>query len=286
MEIIIIICAVTAVLMVLAAVLIRRENKKIDLTEYDVYDECLPEGFDGARIVHISDFHNSLFGKNNERLISLISEQKPDYIFITGDLLDARRPKFNITDAFVRNIAGIAPIYYCTGNHESRVLSDLKKIEKRFRSCGIKCLRCSFANIKRNGSRVRIIGVDDPSFFKGCQDRKAKEEMMGERVSELTDPDSYNILLAHKPHLFSRYEEAGADLVFSGHAHGGQFRLPFNIPLFTPDEGLFPKYAQGVKESENTRMVISRGLGQSAIPFRLNNSPELVKVTLHSGKKK
>ena len=108
------------------------------------------------------------------------------------------------------------------------------------------------------------------------------EELLYERLSHLCSERDYNILLSHKPNYYRIYESSGADLVFSGHAHGGQFRLPSGIPLYTPDEGFFPRYAQGLHKIGNMILIVSRGLGQSIIPFRINNSPELVIVTLHS----
>lgn len=269
--------------MIIFAAAIYSENKRIDITSYDIYDERLPEGFDGARIVQLSDLHNSSFGKHNVRLISKIKAAEPDYIFITGDYIDSRRTDFKVTDFLSKNITEIAPVYFCTGNHERRHSHILKKLEKSFRKHGIRSLRNSFVYLKRGNSRIRLIGSDDPAFMKRKLEKEEREQLLSERLGHLCSSQDYNILLSHKPEYYKVYESSGAELVFSGHAHGGQFRLPFGIPLYTPDEGFFPKYAQGVHKIGGMTLVVSRGLGQSVIPFRINNSPELVVVTLHCG---
>lgn len=277
-----IISAAVIILIITAAVVIYFSNKRIDLTCYDVYDKRLPEGFDGAKIVQVSDLHNNVFGKRNEQLIKKIKQIKPDYIFITGDFLDARKTKFSVCEQLAENLSSIAPTYYCTGNHEVRIMHFLEKLEKKFRSYGITNLRNKSVWLRRKGSMIRLSGADDPSFFKGVYEREDKEQILSGILDSLVCRESYNILLSHKPGFYNCYENAGFELVFSGHAHGGQFRLPGNIPLYVPDMGMFPKYVQGVSRINNTILVVSRGLGQSIIPFRINNSPELVAVTLHS----
>ena len=281
MEIIVLSFIAAAIIIALSAV-IYYQNKRIDVTRYDVYDEKLPQGFDGVRIVQISDLHNSSFGKHNVRLIGEIKAAEPDYIFITGDYIDARKVDFKATDFLSQNITEIAPVYFCTGNHERRHAYVLKKLEKSFRKHGVRSLRNSYVYLSRSDSRIRLIGSDDPAFLKRKLDNEEKEELLYERLSHLCSERDYNILLSHKLNYYRIYESSGADLVFSGHAHGGQFRFPSGIPLYTPDEGFFPRYAQGLHKIGNMILIVSRGLGQSIIPFRINNSPELVIVTLHS----
>lgn len=273
---------IAAILTVIIVAWIIHDNRKIDVTEYDIYDKNLPEGFDGMRIVQISDFHNSLFGKNNSKLIGLIKDARPDSIFITGDFLDSRKTKFRIAENFAKELSGISSVYYCAGNHESRIPNELKKLETRFRRFGICSLRNRSVVLRRDGSRLQIIGVDDIDFDRDKSiDYDERIEQFIKRIADLNDPDMYSILLSHKPEIFNKYHSTGVNLVFSGHAHGGQVRLPFIGPLFSPNQGLFPEYAQGVRKSDGMTMVISRGLGQSIIPFRINNSPELVIAVLH-----
>lgn len=251
-------------------------NSSPAATQVTVASDALPEAFEGFKIAHVSDLHSAVFGRKNEKLLSLIRAAKPDIIAITGDLIDSRHTDIDSALAFVEAAAEIAPVYYVTGNHESRL--DFDEIEPRLIAAGARVLRNEAEDIGRGGERIRLAGIDDPSFIRTggtAEERAAAElEQLGDGVGTFT------VLLAHRPELVEVYAEYGAGLVLSGHAHGGQVRLPLLGGLYAPGQGLLPEYDSGLYSLGETQMVVSRGLGNSVAPLRVNNRPELVIVTL------
>ena len=251
-------------------------NSSPAATQVTVASGALPEAFEGFKIAHVSDLHNAVFGRKNEKLLSLIRAVKPDIIAITGDLIDSRHTDIDSALAFVEAAAEIAPDYYVTGNHESRL--DFDEIEPRLIAAGARVLRNEAKDIGRGGERIRLAGIDDPSFIRtgGTAEERAAAEL-----EQLGDGGgTFTVLLAHRPELVEVYAEYGAGLVLSGHAHGGQVRLPLLGGLYAPGQGLLPEYDSGLYSLGETQMVISRGLGNSVAPLRVNNRPELVIVTL------
>ncbi|MFR6024029.1 MAG: metallophosphoesterase [Oscillospiraceae bacterium] len=245
-------------------------------TQVTVASGALPEAFEGFKIAHVSDLHNAVFGRKNEKLLSLIRAAEPDIIAITGDLIDSRHTDIDSALAFVEAAAEIAPVYYVTGNHESRL--DFDEIEPRLIAAGARVLRNEAEYIEHGGERIRLAGIDDPSFIRtgGTAEERAAAEL-----EQLGDGGgTFTVLLAHRPELVEVYAEYGAGLVLSGHAHGGQVRLPLLGGLYAPGQGLLPEYDSGLYSLGETQMVVSRGLGNSVAPLRVNNRPELVIVTL------
>ena len=216
-------------------------NKALELNSYTVTSDELPDLFNGFRIAQVSDLHNAGMGKDNEKLISMLKDSTPDIIVITGDMIDSRNTKVDVALNFAEQAVKIAPCYYVTGNHEARVdeYSDLKD---GLLELGVVVLEDARVDIELSGEIITLIGVDDPSFqtdYLFGDD----ETVIKSKLDELTsEDDGYTILLSHRPELFDIYVENGVDLVFSGHAHGGQFRLPFVGGVAAPNQGLFPKY--------------------------------------------
>ena len=251
-------------------------NSSPAATQVTVASGALPEAFEGFKIAHVSDLHNAVFGRKNEKLLSLIRAAKPDIIAITGDLIDSRHTDIDSALAFVEAAAEIAPVYYVTGNHESRL--DFDAIEPRLIAAGARVLRNEAEYIEHGGERIRLAGIDDPSFIRtgGTAEERAAAEL-----EQLGDGGgTFTVFLAHRPELVEVYAEYGAGLVLSGHAHGGQVRLPLLGGLYAPGQGLLPEYDSGLYSLGETQMVVSRGLGNSVAPLRVNNRPELVIVTL------
>ncbi len=256
-------------------------TKTLTVTEYDLLDSNIPDAFDGYRIVQISDLHNAEFGKDNSRLITKIKEANPDIIVITGDYVDKRRPNADISVDLTRELVKIAPCYYVTGNHEARLGETFSYLEENLKELGVTVLRNNTADITRNGEKISISGVDDPAFADDSFFGLLSSSIIEQEIQDIETGEDYNILLSHHPEHFELYKEKGFNLVFSGHTHGGQFRIPFVGGVFAPDQGIFPKYDAGLFEEDGTSMIISRGIGNSIIPFRINNFPEIVVVNLH-----
>lgn len=257
-------------------------NTALMRTTIRVSSQNLPDSFDGFRIAHISDLHNTEFGRNNEKLLSLLRDAKPSIIAITGDMIDSRDTKVEIALEFAREAVTIAPCYYVTGNHESRV-PEYRTLKEGLLSLGVSVLEDASARIQRSGESITVLGVQDPSFQTSYLFGDANSAMEQKLSTLMPEENTFTLLLSHRPELFEVYAEAGVDLTLSGHAHGGQFRIPFLGGLVAPNQGFFPEYDAGLYTRGRTNMVVSRGLGNSIIPLRINNRPEVVLIELDSG---
>lgn len=256
-------------------------NTALEVNTYTVIGSRIPKGFSGFRIAQISDLHNASFGENNERLLSLLEEAQPDMIAITGDLIDSRRTDVEVALRFAREAVKIAPCYYVTGNHEARV-SVYAELKAGLEAAGVTVLENEKVTIQRSGEEITVLGVDDPSFLADYLFGDAAEVTEQALADLAAEEDSYTVLLAHRPELFQVYADSGIDLVFSGHAHGGQFRIPLIGGLVAPNQGFFPQYDSGLHTQGSTNMLVSRGLGNSIVPLRINNRPEIVVAVLQS----
>ena len=272
----------TVVITVLVSLLIWTVwgNTALEIYEFQVSIDQIPESFSGFRIAQISDLHNAEFGESNSKLIELLSQSDPDIIVLTGDLIDSRQTDIDVALAFAQEAMKIAPVYYVSGNHEARV-REYEDLKMDLLEAGVTVLENQKVQITREGENITLMGIDDPSFWEdylfgdsASVARQAIEDLQNES-------DGYTILLSHRPELFDVYVDTGMDLVFSGHAHGGQFRLPFIGGLVAPNQGFFPEYDAGLFSEVNTTMIVSRGVGNSIIPIRFNNRPEIVVVELH-----
>ncbi len=277
----IIVLTVIAILLAILIIWIIWGNTALELNVFQTTSDDLPISFDGFRIAQVSDLHNAEMGKDNEKLISMLKDAAPNIIVITGDMIDSRNTKIDIALSFAEQAVKIAPCYYVTGNHEARI-DEYRDFKEGLLELGVVVLEDACIEIELSGETITLIGVDDPSF-KTDYLFGDDETVIKSKLNELTsEDDGYTILLSHRPELFDVYVESGVDLVFSGHAHGGQFRLPFIGGVAAPNQGLFPKYDAGIYTEGNTNMVVSRGIGSSIIPFRVNNRPEVILVELHS----
>lgn len=273
------ICILSGILLILI-VWTAWGNAALELNTYTISSRGLPDAFDGYRIAQVSDLHNAEFGGGNQRLLDMLREAEPDMIAITGDLIDSRKTNIAVALAFAEEAVRIAPCYYVSGNHETRV-PEYREFKAGLEAAGVTVLDDARVEIEISGKSITIIGVNDPSFLADYLTSDAA--VMDRKLSELSSEDaSFTILLSHRPELFDTYAAHDMDLVLTGHAHGGQFRLPLIGGLIAPNQGLFPKYDDGLYSEGNTNMIVSRGLGNSIIPFRFNNRPEVVLIELKS----
>ena len=273
--------AVVAIVLVALVIGIAWGNTALELNTYTISSSKLPQSFDGYRIAHISDLHNAEMGKDNEKLLTMLRDADPDMIAITGDLVDSRNTDIKVALQFVREAVKIAPCYYVTGNHEARI-SEYNELKAGMEAAGVTVLEDAQTDISLTGEFIRLIGVNDPSYQTDYLFGDAKT-VMNTKLEELhTEDDGFTILLSHRPELFATYAEHDVDLVLSGHAHGGQFRMPFIGGLVAPNQGLFPEYDAGIYTEGNTNMLVSRGIGNSILPFRINNRPEVILIELQA----
>lgn len=257
------------------------QNNSIESTYYSIASDQLSKNFDEYRIIQISDLHNKDFGSN---LKVLVANEDPDIIVVTGDIIDRNRTNVSVALEAFEWMLEIAPVYFVTGNHEyaSGVYDD-------FRASMLELGVIDFDNsseiIEIEGNRIGLVGIEDPLFLTRDDIEEAGNYdlailgPLNQLVEELNA--DYTILLSHRAELLYLYAQANIDLAITGHAHGGQIRLPFLEGLFAPGQGFLPKYTAGVYEKEDTLMVVSRGLGNSVFPIRVNNRPELVVISLH-----
>lgn len=273
------ICVLSGILLILI-VWTAWGNAALELNTYTISSRGLPDAFDGYRIAQVSDLHNAEFGDGNQRLLDMLREAEPDMIAITGDLIDSRKTNIAVALAFAEEAVRIAPCYYVSGNHEARV-PEYRELKAGLEAAGVTVLDDARVEIEISGKSITVIGVNDPSFHADYLTSDAA--VMDRKLSELPSEDAgFTILLSHRPELFDTYAAHNMDLVLTGHAHGGQFRLPLIGGLIAPNQGLFPKYDDGLYSEGNTSMIVSRGLGNSIIPFRFNNRPEVVLIELKS----
>ena len=273
--------AVAAAVLVALVIWIAWGNTALELNTYTISSSKLPQSFDGYRIAHVSDLHNTEMGKDNEKLLAMLRDADPDMIAITGDLIDSRNTDIEVALQFVREAVKIAPCYYVTGNHEARV-NEYGELKAGMEAAGVTVLEDARTEIGMEGKTITLIGVNDPSYQTDYLFGDS-ETVMNTKLEELhSEKDGFTILLSHRPELFDAYTDHGMDLVLSGHAHGGQFRLPFIGGLVAPNQGLFPEYDAGIYTDGNTNMLVSRGVGNSILPFRINNRPEVILIELQA----
>lgn len=274
----IVVCAVVAAVLLALVIWIAWGNQAVEQTVYTITSKDIPESFHGYRIAQVSDLHNTQIGRDNEKLLALLRESDPDIIAFTGDLIDYYHTDIDVAVRFAEEAMKIAPCYFVSGNHEARE-SDYPLLKEELAKLGVVLLENKTERLERNGESISLLGVDDPMIF---EERSSASfaQIMRSNLYFLSDEASYTILLSHRPELLEVYSESQMDLVLTGHAHGGQFRLPFVGGLLVPNQGWFPKYDAGLFTEGSTQMIISRGIGNSLFPFRVNNRPELVLVEL------
>ncbi|WP_381426424.1 metallophosphoesterase [Sporosarcina thermotolerans] len=238
----------------------------------------IPTSFDNYRIVQLSDIHDSEFGEDNSKLVNKVKQLSPNAIFITGDFIDGNRYDLEQSLKIIRQLQAVAPFFYVTGNHEIST-NDVEFIKGKLDELGVHVLT-NESIIIGDEVKIAIGGIDDPLSSSLAEEQYVEEAL--EKAFEDVPEDMFKMLLSHRPYELDSYVTKRIDLVFSGHAHGGQIRIPGIGALIAPGQGWFPEYTSGIHEKSGTHLVISRGLGNSIIPIRVFNQPEIVVVTLKS----
>ena len=275
-----IIILISILLIFLVCLYLYYENNYLQVSNYTIESDKIPKDFNKFKIVHISDFHNTKSKKLKDNLIKEIKNNKPNIIALTGDLIDANKTDIDIAISFVKKINNVAPIYYVTGNHEANI-NNYDELKEKLKNNKVIVLDDNVEKLKINDKEINLIGINDPQMSHNDYSKDSvivKDKL----ISIQYNKNNFNILLSHRPELIKTYAEYSFDLVLSGHAHGGQIRIPFIGGLVAPNQDLFPKYTSGIYEVANTKMIVSRGIGNSILPFRIYNRPELVVIELNN----
>lgn len=270
---------ITLVLLIGSCLFLYYENNSIVISKYSYTNEKIPSSFKNLKILQISDFHNAQFGKNQSLVVKKIKQCEPDIIVITGDLIDRRRYDLEKSMDLVKQIVNIAPVYYVSGNHEAWS-GHYDEIKKALLNENVKVLDNDTVEIEKGKDSITLIGVKDPDFLTSNYIDGTDYSELEKYLDYVSKDNDFEILLSHRPELMWLYNKYKVDLVFTGHVHGGQIRLPFVGGIIGPDQGFFPKYDAGEFVEGGTTMILSRGLGNSVFPFRIFNRPELVLVEL------
>lgn len=258
------------------------DSNRFVVRNYHVKDKRIYKNF---RMVVLADLHNKRYGKHNEQLLKAIRECEPDLILVAGDIPTAKpKKKLDVAIEFMSELVKDFPVYYGNGNHEHRMkiypetYGDMYEVyEKALREMGVKLLVNEHACLPEYG--ITIYGAEiDKYYYTRFGIRPMDQGYLKELLGKL-EKDDYSILIAHNPDYFPKYAEWGADLVLSGHIHGGMVRIPFlGKGVVSPNVRFFPKYDGGEFHIGQSTMVLSRGLGMHTIPIRLFNPGEVVVI--------
>ncbi len=270
----ILITMIALTVLILLTVFLYFQNNIIDVTKYKIKSEECGK----LKIVQLSDLHSKPFGK----VLKKVKEINPDIICITGDYINDKCKNKEKMLEYGKELVKIAKVYYITGNHERR-LENFDELMQELSNIGFTVLLNSVSVFNDKGFDVYILGLDEnQADFKDYKARRNGTFIykdMSSYFNEIQNKSGFKIVLSHFPENFEKIEEMNYsqydfDLQLSGHAHGGQFCLPFIGPVFSPGQGLFPKYAKG-SFGERPKLIVSRGLGNAEFPFRLFNHPEI-----------
>lgn len=229
-----------------------------------------------VRFALVTDLHSCYYGKDQSQLIRMIDKEKPDAILLSGDIFDDRLGQKNAR-IFIEGVADRYPCFYVTGNHEfwSKKEDEMKEF---LASKGVTVLEGNARNISINGNDIDICGVDDPTYM-----TESEWEERLDRADKESNSGNYRILLSHRPEKVEAYKKYDFDLILCGHAHGGQWRIPFTKRgVAAPNQGLFPAYVDGLYDLDNgSEMIVSRGLARERMPYpRFFNHPEVVIIDI------
>lgn len=259
----------------------------IDVTNYTITSEKVPTSFDGYKILQISDLHNIPLGNNNSRLLKEIKKVEPDIIVMTGDMVNSDSKNYDTFYSLSKELVKDYQIYYIMGNHELKLTwKEQLEISRRLTSLGVKVLNNTETTIFKDNDHIRIYGLTQPtSTYKNIFKNSSPLEFSlinMQQTFPVIDTSVFNILLAHSPFDFDVFSAWKADLVLAGHVHGGLIRIPFVGGVLSPERTLFPKYDAGEYSQDNSKMIVSRGLGNGTINLRILNNPEICVITLKS----
>lgn len=254
------------------------EDYLVTTSHYNIVNEKIPDEFVGYKIAQISDVHSNNSPAIKYQLRKYLQKEQPDIIVITGDLVDRQDSPVYLTNKFIKSFEDIAPIYFTTGNHDNGIIQREDFIQA-LEAHNVKILDDEIEFINRKNKSIALIGLSNMT------DNTEERTKVSDKITTILtkthiDNDTFTILLYHKPDAFPAFVTTSIDLALCGHAHGGQIRVPFIGGLYAPNQGVLPKYTNGMFQENETTMIVNRGIGNSRFPFRINNHPEISIVTL------
>ncbi len=260
--------AVAAVLFAVGLVLYSvQQNKTIIVSEYTIAHKQIPASFNGKRIVQLTDLHNHDFGDDLTQRVQSLS---PDVLVITGDWIGMNDTDITVAKAQATALVEIAPTYYVPGNHEA-VSPVFGELRTHLEAVGVTVLGNTTVHLEQDGEAIQLAGMFDQEF----------STHLWRDFAPLVEHELYTVLLLHRPEYFEEATGFGADLILSGHTHGGQIRLPLIGAVFAPNQGWFPRYDVGRFDSGESTLIVGQGLGES-VYMRILTPPEIVVVNLKS----
>lgn len=265
-----------------AALVYYASNYTFTVKNLEISSQKIPEAFHGYRILHISDLHNTSYGKENRRLTQAVEKINPEIIFYTGDMIDKKTIDRSSFFELAYGLSKKYPSYYIYGNHEEELsLEEKAWLGENLEKSGIRILNNEKVTLKKDGEEISLYGLNLPNkYLRRTYDDEGNLQLTREKiVHRIGEPDDgFSILLAHNPLLFEAYAEYGADLTFSGHVHGGMIRVPLAGGILSPDRSFWPKYDKGHYVLNGKNLVVSPGIGGTKV--RMFNPPTLYQVKL------
>lgn len=267
-----------------------RETHTFRVTHYHIRSRKLKNLKRERKVIVLSDLHNYSYGENNQKLLDAIRQEKPDMIWIAGDMLVGKRGvSAAAAEKFVGELPKICKTYYGNGNHEQRMKEEPERYgnvyaeyKKRLVQKGVRFLENEKAHVVWDGQTVQIYGLEIPQHcYAKMQKLSLSQEEIEQRIGH-AEQEAYEVLIAHNPVFAPDYMKWGADLIVSGHLHGGVVRIPYLGGIVTPQMKLFPKYSGEMTVEGEKTVVVSKGLGVHTIKFRLFNPAEM--IVLHINK--
>ena len=285
---------VTLLIVLILFVYLYFENTSLFIVQKnEIVSNKIDSNFDGYKILQLSDLHSREFGGNNIKLINKIYKIDPDIIVCTGDMMNSTEDDGHVFINLVKKISKDYPVYYIDGNHEQLVEYNNVGVYDEFisslKDLDVKVLKNTKVKIQKGSSYLNMYGLNIDLVYYSTKAalKEANIEYTEDNFSktinkETFENNKYNILLTHNPIYFEVYEKSGVDLILSGHVHGGIIRIPFKGGLLSPDQEWFPEYYHGLYTINDTNMIVSAGLGNDTVNFRIFNPFEMNLITLRS----
>lgn len=267
---------IVALALIIALALFLFRERALDFAEYELWFDSLPASFDGYRIAHISDWHGNGESKRNAELYAQLYAREVDIIVVTGDLIDHESQIPGALE-FMERLTMIAPVYYVTGNHEWAA-TNARELMRQLEDVGVIVVNNTYKMLEVNSVSIALVGVGDPN---GPYDQKTPRELFEQLYAG--EGECFALTLYHRNNRLEELADCGADLILSGHAHGGIIRLPFTDGLIDSDFNLLPGRTSGVYEAGGAVMVVSRGLSDPITVPRIMNPPHVPIITLRAG---